>query len=263
MDINNQNRLEENDKIVISLLGESLSSDIKENALVKPYYGAYELSTKTGKAFLFNYAVGIFWGVDKDERNELLQMITPYLNDPEPKLTMDSYSYTIDQNAVFNIKNDHMTIPDSSTLVRFALSHAFAQSAKLAFFEEKAGAVITLNLHIPKRLAKTGKSALRRKTLAQLRGALFDTSCDITLNFNLLDKPKFFWNYPELDDYYFTLMKYLEMTQRIDLLNHKLSMIHELLDMLAEEQHQKHSSSLEWIIIILIALEIVLYLFAK
>ncbi|WP_417535681.1 hypothetical protein [Methylophaga sp.] len=47
---------------------------------------------------------------------------------------------------------------------------------------------------------------------------------------------------------------------RINVLNKKLESIHELLDMLANEQNHKHSSTLEWIIIILIALEIVLFL---
>jgi uncharacterized Rmd1/YagE family protein len=60
---------------------------------------------------------------------------------------------------------------------------------------------------------------------------------------------------------YLSLSRYLELKPRIELLNLKLRTIHDLYDMLAAEQNHKHSSFLEWIIIILIATEIVLFFF--
>ena len=54
-------------------------------------------------------------------------------------------------------------------------------------------------------------------------------------------------------------MKYLDIRPRVDLLSNKLNVIHELFEMLADELKHKHSSFLEWIIIILIAFEIVMF----
>ena len=79
------------------------------------------------------------------------------------------------------------------------------------------------------------------------------------LNFSLLDTPQFFWDYPEVEPLYSMVSRYLDVVSRINVLNRKLETIHELLDMLANEQNHKHSSTLEWIIIILIALEIVIF----
>jgi uncharacterized Rmd1/YagE family protein len=56
---------------------------------------------------------------------------------------------------------------------------------------------------------------------------------------------------------------YLEIRQRTDVLSKKLETIHELLEMLADEQKHQHSSALEWIIIWLIAVEIVMSLLDK
>ena len=53
----------------------------------------------------------------------------------------------------------------------------------------------------------------------------------------------------------------LHIEQRIRLLSDKLDLIHELLNMLADEQNHKHSATLEWIIIWLIAVEIVIFIF--
>lgn len=80
------------------------------------------------------------------------------------------------------------------------------------------------------------------------------------LNYDLLDVPDFFWEYPELDAYYTMISDYLEVRQRVDVLSKKLETIHELFEMLADEQKHKHSSLLEWIIIWLIAFEIVVFL---
>ncbi|MFT4940233.1 MAG: putative Rmd1/YagE family protein, partial [Paraglaciecola sp.] len=71
--------------------------------------------------------------------------------------------------------------------------------------------------------------------------------------------PEFFWEYPEFESIYNLAARYLEIHTRVDLLSKKLATIHELFDMLADEQKHQHSSFLEWIIIILIAVEIVMF----
>ncbi|WP_353889590.1 RMD1 family protein [uncultured Paraglaciecola sp.] len=103
------------------------------------------------------------------------------------------------------------------------------------------------------------ENPLKPKMLSMLRGPLFSTKSDILLHFNLLDTPEFFWEYPEEEQKYLNVSKYLDITPRVELLTMKLSTINELHEMLAAEQNHKHSSFLEWIIIILITVEIVLF----
>ena len=45
---------------------------------------------------------------------------------------------------------------------------------------------------------------------------------------------------------------YLEISQRVDLLNQRVSVISDLLDMLKEHLTSSHGEQLEWIVIILI-----------
>jgi len=93
-----------------------------------------------------------------------------------------------------------------------------------------------------------------------MRGNLFLTKSDIILNYDLLDTPEFFWEYPELESTYEMAARYLEIKPRVDVLSKKLETIHELLEMLADEQKHKHSANLEWTIIWLIAIEILFFL---
>ncbi len=249
-------------RVIITLLGRSLNPEfniLSEIPSSEQFKDAYKIPSKTGEVWLFDYGIMIFWGVELDEYRRLLNLVMPYIQNPVPETSNDLYSYVIDQAQAFRVHNDRLQLPSDNSMMRLALSHAFAQSAKLIFFEARAETVIADNLNISRDLAKNGRIPFGRRKLAQLRGLLFDTSSDITLNFNLLDKPGFFWDYPELDEYYIPLSGYLELTLRVEILNKKLSTIHDLLEMLANEQHHKHSSFLEWIIIILIASEILLY----
>lgn len=227
------------------------------------YRDAYFLKYPTGEAWLMEYGVLVSWDLKADEQQQLCNELREWFIDGGLDKVSERYSYAISTESEFHVRHDVVVLNSDDKLVRLALSHAFAQSTKLQVFEDRAQQVIGKNRSISKELAATGTIKLSRKKLAQLRGVLFDTSSDISLHFNLLDTPEFFWDYPEMEAYYLALVKYLDLKPRIDILNHKLATIKELLDMLASEQHHKHSAWLEWIIIILIAIDIIIYFTPK
>lgn len=254
-------------RIHVALLGRDLDDAcftylIDQRGCVR-YRDAIQISLHEGEAWLFEYAVLVCWGVNEQDRKILLEQIAPYLTDPLEVQFIEQFGYKIEPDSGFSVHNDIVSLTDNTQLTRLALSHAFAQSSKLVFFEEQAERVIRENSFITKELAKTGRIPLSRQKLAKLRGLLFDTSSDISLHFNLLDTPEFFWNYPNKEDIYFQLSRYLDLQARIEILNHKLSTIHSLLEMLASEQNHKHSALLEWIIIILITFDILVYFTPK
>jgi hypothetical protein len=57
---------------------------------------------------------------------------------------------------------------------------------------------------------------------------------------------------------YDRLFNYLELGKRVELLNKRLDIMKELLDMLADEQQNAHATKLEWIIIWLIVFEVII-----
>ncbi len=253
-------------RIVITLLGKRLEHSVCEELLIDNmgavrYRDAYGLSLGEGEAWVFDYGAVVGWNLAEADRQRLCHALTGQIEEASSQPLLEDYGYRIDTDSVFNIQHDFLTLPNDEQLTRLALSHAFAQSVKLIFFENQAQEVIQDNAHIVEQLSITGKVPLTRKGLAKLRGKLFSTSSDITLNFNLLDTPEFFWDYPELESYYQSLVKYLDLRPRMDIINKKLATIHDLLDMMAQEQYHKHSAFLEWVIIILIAADIVVYFF--
>lgn len=217
---------------------------------------------KTGFTVVFSYGVVVHWNVNLDDRRNLSDLLLDYANKPYADPQEDNFSYEAGCGQD-RLQHDHIEMQSEDIKVLLALSHAMAQSIKLAAFEGHAIDTISATHHLPQALAREGIIKLNRKAMAKIRGQLFLTKSDIILNYDLLDTPEFFWEHPEYQNIYSMAANYLEIRQRTDVLSKKLETIHELLEMLADEQKHQHSSALEWIIIGLIAVEIIMSLLDK
>lgn len=230
----------------------------EKHFFVQKYRDAMHIEMPKGHLFIFDYGVLVAWGVNPVKQEKYLEELKAIAKEIHPD-QIDKYQFVkLDgDSANLLIADDSLSLPNTNVDTMLALSHAFAQSAKLQHFESIAEKTISSNKYLTRTLARTGKIPLSSKDLAKLRGRLFETKSDIMLHYNLLDTPEYFWDFPVVEHFYLLLAKHLELTPRTELLNMKLQTIHDLFDMLAAEQNHKHSSFLEWIIIILIAVEIV------
>ena len=228
---------------------DSTRAQVFRNALIVDY--------KDGCSIVFSYGVVVHWNINLDDRRALQDLLLEYAVKPDLNPPEDNFSYEVgcEQD---RFQYDHVELQSGDFKVLLALSHAMAQSIKLAAFEGNAIDTIHATSHLPESLARDGKIKLNRKAMAKIRGQLFLTKSDIILNYDLLDTPEFFWEHPEFQGIYSMAANYLEIKQRTDVLSKKLETIHELLEMLADEQKHLHSSVLEWIIIWLIAVEILM-----
>ena len=245
-----------NDRVSVYALAESeLTSDYAIDIGTR-YRDASLIELPGGEAWVFDYGVMVFWGIDEDERLSLIHRIK-IQSELLAGEHQEHFRFTVGGSEV-KLQKDHITLSSDDPLLRLAISHALAQSIKLNDYELRAQHTIAEYSHLPKVLAETGSIKLGRRQIASIRGHLFSTKSDIFLHYNLLDTPEFFWEYPVYELAYNTAARYLDIRQRVELLSNKLNVIHELFDMLADELKHKHSSFLEWIIIILIAFEIVM-----
>jgi len=238
---------------------EPLKSALEQRYRLVAYLDVLHIEHASWEAYVFPYGVLVTWGIDYDSEQGLLEELRQYANGLHDRPFMDHFTYA-DTATQTRIHNDHIELGSTATLEKMAVAHGLAQSVKLMEFEEQARRTIEETSYIPENIARYGRANLRRKGIAKLRGTLYIVRSDIHLHFDLLDTPEFFWEYPELQDSYRSITSYLEIEQRTRLLNDKLNIIQQLLSMLAEEQNHKHSSTLEWIIIWLIAVEIVIFI---
>ncbi|MGR8934988.1 MAG: RMD1 family protein [Gammaproteobacteria bacterium] len=239
------------DAFDFSALKEKLLSATRAQALKN----VVMVDHKGAWSFVFPYGTVVHWNVGLDDQLKLHTQLLRYAEKPRDEVEEETFTYNIDSKHN-RILQDHIEIQSDEPMLLLSISHAMAQSIKLSDFEAHALKTIENTKHLPQSLAREGKIKLNRRDMAKIRGQLFLTKSDIILNYDLLDTPEFFWEHPEFEPFYTIAANYLEIRQRTDVLSKKLETIHELLEMLADEQKHQHSSTLEWIIIWLIAVEI-------
>ncbi|TPX17361.1 uncharacterized protein E0L32_012168 [Thyridium curvatum] len=220
----------------------------------------FDIHIHTPEVFMFDYGVVVIWGMSLAHEERFLKEIAKFETE---KLAADdveteyfNFYYTREYQP--RIYNDFITLRDKNNyMTKLAISHALAQSVKTSLFEELIASTIDTCKDIPTQIALTGKIALSRTQINMQIGELFILRINIHLNGSVLDTPELFWVEPQLEPVYQAVRSYLEMDQRVGLLTERLDVIADLLAVLKDQLSHGHGEKLEWIVIILIAAEIV------
>lgn len=229
-------------KGLVQLFRDAIHSQLTEGGRIK------------GDLFYFSYGAVVCWGFNEDEERAVMQELKDFEKDPLVKGEVDEFTYTYGDTT--KIEEDEIFLHDKSALTKLAIAHGIAQSVKLSTFEELIQKTIGHTRHIPVELAKRGKIPLSRREISRKMGEIFLERSFINLHSEVLDVPEFFWDYPELEPFYRRTAHYLDVSKRAEILNKRLSVVHELFEILSSELNHQHSSRLETIIIFLIFLEL-------
>ncbi|KAG1667234.1 hypothetical protein FOA52_009799 [Chlamydomonas sp. UWO 241] len=146
--------------------------------------------------------------------------------------------------------------------MKLAISYALAQSTKLSVYEHAVVDLVLESKNLPESLAETGKVDISGEDLAKMTGRVFLQKSGLNLMSSVLDTPEFFWHSPDVfQTVYNRVNEYLDLHSRVELLNSRLSVLQEMLDMLRGHLENSHSVRLEWIVIWLIAIECLVGIF--
>jgi len=206
--------------------------------------------------FYFPYGVTVFWGFTEEEEKGVLSILKKFEKEALARPELDEFSFAYGDK--MKIVEDEITLQKKDPITKLAVSYAIGQSVKLTVFEEAIARTVEQTKFLPKNLARKGKIPLSRKETSQKMGELFLERNYINLHAEILDTPEFFWEHSELEPFYRRTTHYLDVTKRVELLNRRLNLLHELFEILGNELNHQHSSRLEMTIIILIVIEVVL-----
>ncbi|KAJ1448291.1 hypothetical protein M885DRAFT_450396 [Pelagophyceae sp. CCMP2097] len=159
-----------------------------------------------------------------------------------------------------SVKNDLVRLATDDALELISLSYAIAQSAKLFVWEARVDATIRDVKNIPERLADHGVTDLTEQQISKMIGKVFIERTQVNLHTDILDSPEFLWEDDLYEPAYVALREYLDVPERVEVLNQRLDVLKELLEVLTTQLANSHASKLEWIVVYLIIAEIIVTL---
>lgn len=194
--------------------------------------------------FCFPYGCTVFWGCTKEEEERFISMLTPFavelVSDMEREESYDDFAYFYGSSP--QILHYEITLTSNDPEEKLALSFSLAQSAKLFVFEDRVDGTITSTKHIPIHLAEFGKTNVSRKEISKLTGKVFLERNEINLHSDILDTPEWFWEADLWEPRYVGLCKYLDLPNRVNILNKRLDILRELLNVLETQLDNSHST---------------------
>lgn len=147
-----------------------------------------------------------------------------------------------------------------AVLVKVAFSSGLARSTKLAVLESLLQENNASNKSVVDMLSRGGRLPRSRSLILEKTGQLLNIRAQLNLYSELTDSlPDLFWDSRselELEKYYDHVGRALDINIRVKEFNEKMNYAQEIANVLREALNERHSVRLEWIIIILIAVEI-------
>ncbi|OJK05169.1 hypothetical protein ASPACDRAFT_38738 [Aspergillus aculeatus ATCC 16872] len=147
-----------------------------------------------------------------------------------------------------------------TVLTKVAFSSGLARSTKLAVLESLLSNYFESTRTIPTLLSQGSRLPFTRDFILRKTGQLLSVRAQLNLYSELTDSlPDIFWDSRHelgLEGYYEQVGRALDVGIRIKLLNEKMDYAQEIASVLRERLSETHGLRLEWIIILLIAVEV-------
>jgi len=172
----------------------------------------------------------------------------------------ERYSLRIDGEGALTIVNDYAVMPRYDRVFIDIIAFVIAKSVALERIEEQVDLVLD-DMESLIALLDQGKLGIPDKRLAKLASRILNFKYRTIAYIMVLDKPEITWERQEADRLYLTMDNLFELRQRYQEIKHKTETLMDITEVFSNLSHASRASRLEWIIIILIFIEIVLYLF--
>ncbi|KAG0676123.1 hypothetical protein C6P40_001434 [Pichia californica] len=194
---------------------------------------------------------------DATIETELSLIIKPV---PEHDIETEEFHFEYNRDVPTpRIYNDMITLKSGDHLIKLTMSHAIAQSTKLSLFESKMSNILNSISKLPRALALTGRlQNYTTKRLLTKTGRLFQLRSEVNLLSNVLDTPEYFWSIePGLNPLYTAVRDYLEIEQRVEVINDRCKVFLDFFDILSDSLAERKMTKITKMLIVAIGISVV------
>jgi uncharacterized Rmd1/YagE family protein len=211
----------------------------------------------------FNYGVIVFAGYSEEEMKWGIKTVHAFQKNPIVLWLRDEFQIRLEpgKENLFEF-NEAVLGKLDEKVIRIAMLN-LAQSVALDYYNGVGESLLTEVKGFSNQLEMTGKLKISRKNMLKFLGKALNTQNDIAENIYIFDAPDIVWDDEYLDKLNQGLMKHFDLRVRFSEIEYTLRIIENNLAVFREIIQQRESNLLEYIIIILILVEVIDLLLTK
>ena len=193
-----------------------------------------------------------------DVPKEIIMSLIEDLNkEKDDRVDYDTFKITVDKSKELAVDFDTITIPTLDVELLHIIALNLAQSSALNHYQSITDLLLEETRELSNYLETTGKVKITRKRLAKYIGQTMSLRNRIADNLYIFEAPPLAWTDVRLSQLDTLLSKELDFENRHRGMQASLNVVRENHEFYKDILQHKHSSMLEWIIIILILFEVV------
>lgn len=225
----------------------------------------YEVGHEPREIFFFREGSIVMWNISDLECGNLLQFLRNYEQNRYMKELIHTESELMHYTYADFGKKSHLKDGDIilareagslDKLDKYTFSNAMAQSVKLGIWEASLNRYVDSIEFVTEDLKAGRKLQMTQQEVLRKQGELFALRHRINLSSDLLDTPDFYWERDDLENLYQQICGYFSIAKRTKVMNERLNHCVELVSILSSHLSDRHHVRLEWMIIILIMVEV-------
>lgn len=212
--------------------------------------------------YVFQFGIVSFFNVSETKKTEFIQELTPYGKGELPSSLSEDIDVSIINNEL-KVMFDKVILPEmNEEMIRLVMLHT-SQSVALDRYSEITERLLEEASVHTKSLELKGKLQISSPKLKKFIGRTLNIKNHISEHLYIFDSPEVTWQDELLAQLDIDLKNTFDVKNRYRNIQDRLSIIKENLELFKDIWNHKESSMLEWIIIILIFVEIVDLFVAK
>ena len=224
----------------------------------------YFFEEKNSYVYIFDYGVVVFCNYDPVEQSEFLRFVKNYTETSLETDLNEQYNVEIDDKIQkILVKNDYVIIQNADPQTMRIIMLNTGQSVALEYYETLTDELLNSTKKYIQELEQKGKLSISKTALLKFIGRVLNVKNSIVDNLYILDDPNMTWENEELNLLNRNLKANFDTNTRFKDLDYRLQIVENNLKLFTDVLNHRESSYLEWIVIILISIEIINTIFFR
>lgn len=169
----------------------------------------------------------------------------------------DDYSLHVQETETIELTDEYVVVPEFEPFYPELISTVIAKSVALEKTEDQLGKIHDKLETMIDRLER-GRLRIGNKELARTTAKIVRHEYNTLAYIMILDKPDITWTNSTASDFYDRMVNFFELNDRYVILKSKTEILYNIMDGFSTISHSIRGLFVEWIIVILIVIEIIL-----